>query len=126
MRSCQYAGLEHALPRAHRRAEIQSAHHHFFSGVKRQDDVSRASVFIEANILASARAAVDFAVPFSPRISMPPMPGSMASSSNANFMRSCPRIALKGKSGWRPGGDTVVIIPTSTSVLSSISPSMSR
>lgn len=46
--------------------------------------------------LASERAAVDLAVPFSPRISTPPIRGEMASSVSAS--RSCdwPTIAVNG------------------------------
>src|SRR5438270_1289438 len=45
---------------------------------------------------ASARTAVDLAVPFSPRISTPPIAGLMALRTRASFMRSCPTIAVKG------------------------------
>ena len=38
--------------------------------------------------LASARTAVDFAVPFSPSIKTPPMDGLMAFSKRANFISS--------------------------------------
>src|SRR5215207_2551177 len=48
---------------------------------------------------ASARAAVDLAVPRSPRISTPPMRVSTAFKMSARLMRSCPTIAVNGKIG---------------------------
>jgi len=39
---------------------------------------------------------VDFAAPFSPRSSTPPIAGLIACSSNASFMRSCATIAANG------------------------------
>jgi hypothetical protein len=46
---------------------------------------------------ANARAAVDFAVPLSPRINTPPIRGLIAFRINARSIRSCPTIAVKGK-----------------------------
>ena len=45
------------------------------------------------------RTAVDLAVPFCPRISTPPMEGSMALHTRAFFIFSWPRIAEKEKIG---------------------------
>ena len=45
---------------------------------------------------ARARTAVDFAVPFSPRISTPPIAGLIAFRTSASFIRCWPTIALKG------------------------------
>ncbi len=45
---------------------------------------------------ARPRTAVDFAVPFSPRISTPPISGRTAHNTNASRSRSCPTIALNG------------------------------
>jgi hypothetical protein len=47
--------------------------------------------------LPTRRAAVDFAVPRSPRIRTPPMRVSTAFKMSARRMRSCPTIAVKGK-----------------------------
>jgi len=46
--------------------------------------------------LARARTAVDFPVPFSPRISTPPMVGTIAFRIRASFIDSWPTIAVKG------------------------------
>src|ERR671917_110675 len=46
--------------------------------------------------LASARTAVDFAVPFSPRTSTPPTSGETALRSKASLRSSCPTMAEKG------------------------------
>ena len=46
--------------------------------------------------LASARTAVDFAVPFSPRTSTPPTSGEMAFTSRASFRSSWPTMAENG------------------------------
>ena len=46
---------------------------------------------------ARERAAVDLAVPFSPRISTPPIAGLTALSARASFILSCPTMAVKGK-----------------------------
>src|SRR6185503_8089074 len=46
---------------------------------------------------ANARAAVDLAVPRSPRIKTPPMRVSTAFRMSARRMRSCPTIAVNGK-----------------------------
>ncbi len=45
---------------------------------------------------ASARTAVDLPVPFSPRISTPPMDGLMALSTSASFIFSWPTMAVNG------------------------------
>ena len=45
---------------------------------------------------AQGARAVDLAVPFSPRISTPPIAGLTAFSSSAIFIRSWPTMALKG------------------------------
>ena len=49
--------------------------------------------------LVSVGAAVDLAVPRSPRINTPPICGLIAFRIKARFMRSCPTIAVKGKIG---------------------------
>src|SRR3977135_2294873 len=50
--------------------------------------------------LASARTAVDLPVPFSPRMSTPPIVGTTALRIRASFIDSCPTIPVKGKT-WR-------------------------
>jgi hypothetical protein len=47
-------------------------------------------------IEASARTIVDFAVPFSPRTSTPPMAGEIVERVRASAMSSEPTTALKG------------------------------
>ena len=59
----------------------------------------------------SARTAVDFAVPRSPRISTPPMAGLMALSSRAVFIESWPTRAVKGMTVRACGMDCGVILP---------------
>jgi len=59
---------------------------------KRQPSIASSS----GRRAAKARAAVDLAVPRSPRMSTPPMRGSTALSTRARRMRSCPTIAVKG------------------------------
>ena len=52
---------------------------------------------------ASARTAVDFAVPFSPRTSTPPIAGDTALSTSASRRSSIPTIALNGYAAhWLP------------------------
>ena len=63
------------------------------SALKRQP----ATTSISGSNGASARTAVDFAVPRSPRTSTPPMRGSTAQASSASPSASCPTIAVKGK-----------------------------
>src|SRR5437868_7553059 len=46
--------------------------------------------------LASPRTAVDLPVPFSPRMSTPPMVGTIAFRIRASFIESCPTIAVNG------------------------------
>src|SRR5947209_10905682 len=52
---------------------------------------------------ASARTAVDLAVPRWPMMSTPPTEGAMTFSRSASFISSCPTIAVKGKAGRMPG-----------------------
>ena len=49
--------------------------------------------------LTSARTVVDFPVPRSPMTMIPPMLGSMMFMIAANFISSCPMMALKGYTG---------------------------
>ena len=58
--------------------------------------IASAPSSIGGNRFASARTAVDLAVPFSPSISTPPMDGLIALSKRANFISSCPTIAVNG------------------------------
>ena len=55
-----------------------------------------ATTAISGRRSARARAAVDFAVPRSPRISTPPIALLMAFRIRARFMRSWPTMAVKG------------------------------
>jgi hypothetical protein len=55
-----------------------------------------ATTWISGSSAASARAAVDLAVPRSPRISTPPMPLLMALRMRARFILSWPTMAVKG------------------------------
>jgi hypothetical protein len=59
------------------------------------------TIGISGSTPARARTAVDLAVPFSPRISTPPMRGFIAFRTRDNFICSCPTIAVKGK--WYVG-----------------------
>src|SRR5215216_7091027 len=58
---------------------------------------------------ANARAAVDLAVPRSPRIKTPPMRVSTAFKMSARRMRSCPTIAVNGKIGGIDQLQSVII-----------------
>ena len=51
----------------------------------------------------SARTVVDFAVPFSPRTSTPPMPGEIALRMRARRMSSMPTTALNGNNSCADG-----------------------
>src|SRR3954470_24809597 len=56
---------------------------------------------------ASARAAVDLAVPFSPRTRTPPILGLIELSTRPSFIRSWPTRAVNGKMGrMGPATDT--------------------
>src|SRR5262249_24593326 len=55
-----------------------------------------ATTAMSGNRRASARTAVDFAVPLWPRISTPPITGLMAFSSSASLIDSCPAMAVNG------------------------------
>ncbi len=59
---------------------------------------SRASSSTSRSTAARPRTAVDFAVPFSPRISTPPISGRTAHNTRASRSRSCPTSALNGYS----------------------------
>ena len=61
-----------------------------------QENGQSATTSISGSSAARARAAVDLAVPRSPRISTPPMPLLMAFRIRARFMRSWPTMAVKG------------------------------
>ena len=58
-----------------------------------------ATTLTSGSSAASARAAVDLAVPRSPRIKTPPIRGLTAFSVSARRMRSCPTIAVNGNTG---------------------------
>ena len=58
--------------------------------------IASAPSSIGGNRFASARTAVDLAVPFSPSINTPPMDGLIALSNRANFISSWPTIAVNG------------------------------
>ena len=51
---------------------------------------------LACDFLEGKHAAVDFAVPFSPRINTPPMRGLIAFNTSARFSRSWPTRALNG------------------------------
>ena len=53
--------------------------------------------FLSGSRSASALTAVDFAVPFSPLMSTPPMAGFMTLRIRAFFISFCPTIAVNGK-----------------------------
>ena len=55
------------------------------------------TTFIGGNRSAKALIAVDFPVPLSPNTSTPPIFGSMAVRTSANFILSWPTIAVNGK-----------------------------
>ena len=67
----------------------------------------------EGSTPASARTAVDFAVPLLPRTSTPPMRGLTAFSSSARFIGSCATIALNGNRGSVVSGSIPCIIQNS-------------
>ncbi len=66
--------------------------------VSRGSDENRspATTSIGGSTAASARTMVDFAVPFSPRTSTPPIDGEIVASTRARAMSSEPTTAVKG------------------------------
>ena len=98
VRAGQQARRKRVLAVAQHPLQVQRADHPVFGCAERQLDQARvAHVPVAAdNNAASPRTAVDFAVPFSPRISAPPISGRTAHSSSASRSWSWPTIALNG------------------------------
>src|SRR3990172_8197367 len=80
-------------------AAARSRHsvHHVVGESGSQPKRQSATTFTSGNSAASARAAVDLAVPRSPRIRTPPMRGLTAFRTRARHMRSWPTMAVRGK-----------------------------
>lgn len=93
----QQSRRERVLAVAHHPLQIQRANHPVFGGPQRQlHEAGLGAPGRDDNNAASPRTAVDFAVPFSPRMSAPPISGRTAHNNNASRSRSCPTIALNG------------------------------
>ena len=100
----QQARRERMLAVAQHFLQVQRADHPVLRRADRQfdevaptpPDVAASAAPTAANTCASARTAVDFAVPFSPRISTPPISGRTAHNKSASRSRSWPTIALNG------------------------------
>ena len=72
----------------------QSLHRFPLSGLQWKGQPSTTSTCSMRSV--SPRTAVDFAVPFSPRIKTPPSAGLMRFKISASFICSCPTMAVKG------------------------------
>ena len=95
VRAGQQARREGVLTVAQHTLQVQRADHPVLGGADGQLDERRLLVDSESTC-ARPRTAVDFAVPFSPRISTPPISGRTAHSTSASRNRSCPTMALNG------------------------------
>ena len=76
--------------------QVQRADHPVLGGADGQLDERRSRASTADSTSARPRTAVDFAVPFSPRISTPPISGRTAHSTSASRSRSWPTMALNG------------------------------
>ena len=88
VRARQQSRRERVLAVAQHPLQVQRSDHAVLGGADRQFDQAGASPSTADNTAASPRTAVDFAVPFSPRISTPPISGRTAHSISASRSRS--------------------------------------
>ena len=92
----QQSRREGVLTVAQHTLQVQRADHAVLGGADGQLDQRPTRHLLPTSTCARPRTAVDFAVPFSPRISTPPISGRTAHSTSASRSRSCPTMALNG------------------------------